>query len=38
MNQDNMIPEEPMIHKVDISENLNETLINVSKIYYKYIY
>lgn len=28
MNQDNMIPEEPMIHKVDISENLNETLIN----------
>ncbi|KAG4099233.1 ARM repeat-containing protein [Neocallimastix lanati (nom. inval.)] len=28
MNQDNMVPEEPVIVKVDISEHLNETLIN----------
>jgi len=30
MNQDNMVPEEPVIHKVDISEHLNEILINVN--------
>jgi len=33
MNQDNMISEEQVIHKIDISESLNEVLINVSNIY-----